>query len=216
MITSLSTNISLIQGASNVAPKQELNDTQKDYVKSVLENYDADSLSDADALEIVSNFSQAGITPSRDLANTISDAGFSAQEIGELAGVLGNAASSVGTRPAGGPPPPPSDTQEEEEELAQVLKDLLDASDKEKEEKEEFSLNKENSEDKTSFDDVLDLASKIVNLNDASKDKVLELFEKYNENENDLSKENVQKVVQNSLNQILGDTNNFTQTSFYA
>ncbi len=214
MISPISSSASLIQSASTVQAKQELNEDQLNYVSSVLEDYDSSALSDADALEIVANFSQAGITPSRDLANAISDAGFSASQIGELAAITGTSASSSDTR--GGntppPPPPPADTAEEEEELTQILLDLLDANEEEtKEEEEPLSSSSSN----TSFEDILDLSSKIVALNENSKDKVLELFEKYNTNENDLSKENVQKVVENSLNQILNDTNNYTPTSFY-
>lgn len=213
MISAISSSASLIQSASTVQPKQELKEDQLAYVSSVLEDYDSSALSDADALEIVANFSQAGITPSRDLANAISDAGFSASQIGELAAVTGTSANSFDSRGAGAPPPPPpADTVEEEEELTQILLDLLDANEKEnKEEEEPLSSRSEN----TSFEEILDLSSKIVALNENSKDKVLELFEKYNENENDLSKENVQKVVQNSLSQILNDTNNYTPTSFY-
>ena len=212
MISAISSSASLIQSASTVQPKQELKEDQLAYVSSVLEDYDSSALSDADALEIVANFSQAGITPSRDLANAISDAGFSASQIGELAAVTGISANSFDSRGAGAPPPPPADTVEEEEELTQILLDLLDANEKEnKEEEEPLSSRSEN----TSFEEILDLSSKIVALNENSKDKVLELFEKYNENENDLSKENVQKVVQNSLSQILNDTNNYTPTSFY-
>ena len=214
MISAISSSASLIQSASTVQPKQELKEDQLAYVSSVLEDYDSSALSDADALEIVANFSQAGITPSRDLANAISDSGFSASQIGELAAVTGISANSFDSRGAGSPPPPPppTDTVEEEEELTQILLDLLDANEKEnKEEEEPLSSRSEN----TSFEEILDLSSKIVALNENSKDKVLELFEKYNENENDLSKENVQKVVQNSLSQILNDTNNYTPTSFY-
>ena len=214
MISAISSSASLIQSASTVQPKQELKEDQLAYVSSVLEDYDSSALSDADALEIVANFSQAGITPSRDLANAISDAGFSASQIGELAAVTGTSANSFDSRGAGAPPPPPppADTAEEEEELTQILLDLLDANEKEnKEEEEPVSSTSQN----TSFEEILDLSSKIVALNENSKDKVLELFEKYNENENDLSKENVQKVVQNSLSQILNDTNNYTPTSFY-
>ena len=213
MISPISSSASLIHSASTVQPKQELNEDQLNYVSSVLEDYDSSALSDADALEIVANFSQAGITPSRDLANAISDSGFSASQIGELAAVTGTSANSFDSRGAGAPPPPPpADTAEEEEELTQILLDLLDANEKEnKEEEEPVSSTSQN----TSFEEILDLSSKIVALNENSKDKVLELFEKYNENENDLSKENVQKVVQNSLSQILNDTNNYTPTSFY-
>ena len=76
-------------GVSGSRPQNQLSDEQKDLVSSVLEDYDSGSLSQEDALEIAASFQEAGITPSRDLANTIADAGFSAQEIGELAGVAG-------------------------------------------------------------------------------------------------------------------------------
>lgn len=63
----------------------------------VLENYDADALSQSDAKDIVSQVKDLGITPGRGLASAMADAGFNARDIGQKAGV----------GKAGPPPPPP-------------------------------------------------------------------------------------------------------------
>ena len=76
-----------------------LSSSQLDTISSVLENYDADSLTQSDAQNIVAAFKEAGIEPGTDLEAAMEEAGFSAQEVGSLAGV---GAESGGTPPPGG------------------------------------------------------------------------------------------------------------------
>ena len=75
-----------------------LSSSQKDTISSVLENYDANNLSQSDALEIVAAFKEAGIQPSSELESTMKEAGFDAKEVGTLAGV-----ESQGQTGSGGP-----------------------------------------------------------------------------------------------------------------
>lgn len=61
--------------------------SKADIIASVLENYDADNLSESDALEIVAAFKEAGIEPGSELESAMEEAGFDAKEVGTLAGV---------------------------------------------------------------------------------------------------------------------------------
>ena len=78
-----------------------LSSSQKDTISSVLENYDANNLSQSDALEIVAAFKEAGIQPSSELESTMKEAGFDAKEVGTLAGVESQGQAGSG-RPSGG------------------------------------------------------------------------------------------------------------------
>lgn len=73
--------------------------SQEDTITSILESYDASNLSQSDAQSIVAAFQEAGIEPSSELESAMEEAGFSAQEVGTLAG--------VGSSQGGTPPPPP-------------------------------------------------------------------------------------------------------------
>ncbi len=112
---------------SGSSSQNQLTSDQKDLVASVLENYDSDSLSKEDAVEIASVFAEAGISPSRDLANTMASSGFSAQEVGELAGVAGN--SGMPPPPMGGMPPPPQYDSQEIDAISSTLEMFLNADD---------------------------------------------------------------------------------------
>ena len=105
---------------SSSRPQIEMSGDKKELVSSVLEGYDSDSLSQEDAIEIVSAFSDAGIAPSRDLANTMAASGFSAREVGELAGVAG-ASGMPPPPPGGGMPPPPKDVSQEIQAISGTL-----------------------------------------------------------------------------------------------
>jgi len=198
-------NISGISSTQAVQPsntlgnvsRNQLLDEQKELVSSVLEEYDASSLSAEDASEIVASFQEAGIKPSRDLANTMREAGFSASEVGELAGVA---------KPEGGmpPPPPPQDSSEEEYAISTLLETLLNT----KEEEDEDSS--------SSYSNVSDYTSRIMSLNEDVKQQIKELFESYKPENTNLSSQDASKVVASSLGQILGDSNNYSSTSYYA
>jgi len=98
MNVSAVSSVASYSSSNSVSNKAQLSDDQKNVVSSVLEGYDSSSLSEEDALEIVAAFKDEGISPSRELANAMRDSGFSASEVGALAGVAG---------PGGTPPPPP-------------------------------------------------------------------------------------------------------------
>lgn len=63
--------------------------SQKNTISSILEDYDANNLSESDAKSIVAAFKEAGIEPSDELMSAMEDAGFDAKEVGTLAGVGG-------------------------------------------------------------------------------------------------------------------------------
>tara|TARA_R110002096_G_scaffold209334_3_gene396471 strand:+ start:7519 stop:7923 length:405 start_codon:yes stop_codon:yes gene_type:complete len=62
-----------------------LSDDQKTLISEILENIDADNLSQEQAVEIAEAFSAAGIVPGKDLAATLAESGFDARKIGDLA-----------------------------------------------------------------------------------------------------------------------------------
>lgn len=199
-----------------------LSDSQKEDVASILENYDPDSLSQEDAQEIIASFEDLGITPSRDLANTMRESGFSASELGATsAGTNENESETQAIKAAPPPPPPPassSEEDEEEDELAILLEELL-AKELEEQEEKENEEKKEllNSSGSSEFENKMqDFASKITGLNDVSKQNVIDLMNKYSQNEDNLSKEDISSVVSNALNQVLDDASNYKQNSFYA
>jgi hypothetical protein len=96
-------------------PQQSLSDDQKTLITEVLEGYDADSLTEEQAREIVDAFSDAGIRPGQELASTIATEGFDAKNIGDLVG--------VDQRP---PPPPPQQQALSESVDLNELVDYLD------------------------------------------------------------------------------------------
>ena len=73
--------------------------SQKNTISSILEDYDANNLSESDAKSIVAAFKEAGIEASDELVNAMEDAGFDAKEVGTLAGVGGG---QSGPPPSGG------------------------------------------------------------------------------------------------------------------
>jgi Ca2+-binding EF-hand superfamily protein len=81
-----------------------LSSSQSDTISSILSEYDASNLSESDAQSIVAAFEDAGIEPSEELANAMSEAGFDAKEVGTLAG--------VGPQGGGGAPMASSDSSE--------------------------------------------------------------------------------------------------------
>ena len=89
--------------------------SQSETISSVLENYDADNLTESDAQAIVAAFQEAGIEPSKELEAAMEEAGFDAQEVGTLA--------NVGQ---GGTPPPPPAGGGEEISSAEEVFDSLD------------------------------------------------------------------------------------------
>lgn len=107
---------------SGIAPQSttlSLTDDQKQTVTSVLKDFDAENLTEDDARLIATAFKDAGIQPSQQLAQALSDEGFDAQEIGAKAGV---------GRPDGPRPPPPQEREETSLNTSalQTLQEILD------------------------------------------------------------------------------------------
>lgn len=117
--SAITSNQTLSVGTSGAKrPESAISDEQKELISSVLADYDPQDLSQEDAAQIAGAFKEAGIGPSRELANVMSESGFSAREVGELAGIAG----SSGTPPP--PPPPPPDAQEIQS-ISNTLESLL-------------------------------------------------------------------------------------------
>lgn len=197
MISSVdSSQVSMLQQSSQSSSKStnSLSYSQLETITSVLENYDADNLSQSDAQSIVAAFEDAGIQASAELASAMEEAGFNAQEVGGLAGVQG-------AGPNGGMPPPPP--KEEADSISSLLDTLLNT-----DEDEESSAT-------TSFDDIMDYTSRILSLNEESKTDVMDLLDKYSSENTQYSAEETNNLLKTSLSQILNDTNNYKSVSFY-
>lgn len=210
MIDSISSSSSFLQSSSTSNRRNEdvLSFDQQLTIESVLSNYDSDNLSAQDASEIVSAFQDAGIKPSKSLADAMDSMGFDAQMVGELAGVQAQ---------GGMPPPPPPPPKGDENAIADILSELLDSDDDDDDNSNSnTSTNAYSSGADTSFESVLDYTSRILSLNDDAKEKVMDLFEAYKPENTDLSKEDAGNIIKNSLQNILSDENNYTSTSFYA
>ncbi|AOT09304.1 hypothetical protein [Pseudoalteromonas luteoviolacea] len=110
MITQATQSYSNATQASR--PQITLSEQQTSTIKETLEQFDPDNLSEADAQSIVNSFSEAGIKPSKALAEQMSELGFDAKAIGELAGA---------------PAKPPKDKPSAQVDLKQVVEYLSDA-----------------------------------------------------------------------------------------
>ena len=97
--------------------EQTLTEDQQSLIAETLSEFDADNLTEADALSIVEAFSAAGIQPGVALEKATADLGFDAKNIGELANV-----SEEGNRP----PPPPKQSTEEITSMVDYLAELLE------------------------------------------------------------------------------------------
>ncbi len=99
MISSTTSAVSITSMQSYSSAQTSLTSAQKETVSDILSNYDADNLSDEDALSIIESFASEGIQPSDELMSMMSELGFDAQSIGDV----GKANQAEQT-----PPPPPS------------------------------------------------------------------------------------------------------------
>lgn len=211
MINNITSSQSMVSAVSSGSVTSQGNTTlssyQKEQINTLLENYDSSNLSSDDALEIVSALKDAGVAPSEELASVMDDAGFSAQEIGNLAGVGGG-------KPAGGPPPPPPpqggniSSEEEEDYISELLDSLLSTDDE--------STTTSSVVNGVSFDEVMDYTSRIVNLNSQSQDQVMTLLDDLNSEKNDLTDDQKSTMIKHNLGQILSNPDNYNRVSFYA
>ena len=213
-ISSSQTTMS-VSSSQNVSTQSSstLSSYQKEYIGSLLENYDSSSLSGDDALEIVSALKDQGIAPSEELASTMADSGFDAKEIGDLAGVSGGVPG--GGRPAGGPPPPPpqggnQSSEEEESYISELLDSLLSV-----DEEDESITTASNDVNGVSFDEVMDYTSRIVNLNEQSQEQVMTLLNELSREDNELTDDQKSTIVKHNLGQLLTNPDNYNRVSFY-
>ena len=112
MINSINTNI-----PAAMRPEPKLTSEQSETVLSVLEQYDAETLTESDAKTIVQTFKEAGIRPSGELKSLMAEAGFDAREVADLSGITG---ADSGVKP----PQPPVQSRVNNEALQQ-LQDIL-------------------------------------------------------------------------------------------
>ena len=165
---------------------------QKESMNKVLSQFDANNLSSADAKKITTAFKKIGVEPGRALEEVMAAAGFNAQQVGQLAfgagampaqapggskgvdTVRSSLAELKGSMPpAGGPqggppPPPPAGGGQDGMDISNFLKELLDAL------SSSSSQSTNSTTTDTSFDKVLQSASKLLNTNgiDASEDNL--------------------------------------------
>ena len=103
--------------------QQKLTEEQQTLISDTLKEFDADNLTETDAVSIVKSFAEAGITASQELDTALSDLGFDGKKIGEL---------SSAKIEAGMQPPTPSQSSEEISSMTsyfdELLKESLDSS----------------------------------------------------------------------------------------
>lgn len=109
---------------------------QKSTLSEILAQYDSEDLSEEDAKSIVETFQKAGIRPGEELKNLLKEAGYSAQELANLAGIEGGQQNR--------PPPPPSYleqgvNQESLQQLQSILEHFSDLSNLSSEEEEKLN-----------------------------------------------------------------------------
>lgn len=181
---------------STTVNSSTLSYTQQQTIDEVLSNYDSSSLTQSDAQEIVSAFKDAGIEPSKELEESMASLGFDAFEVGSLAGIQGQ----NGSMPP--PPPPQQSSQEEQDTVSSLIEEL-------------FS-NEEDDEESNILSSVSDYTSRILNLNEQSKQDVMDIFEKYNSDDSELSSEDAATLIKTQLSDILGNSNNYNHAFLYA
>lgn len=98
---------------------QNLTEDQQLLISETLSKFDAENINETDALSIIEAFSQAGIQPGAALEEAMSEFGFDAKTLGDIANVKGQ-----GDMPP--PPPPPKQSSEEISSMVDYLKELLD------------------------------------------------------------------------------------------
>jgi hypothetical protein len=97
--------------------EQSLTEEQQSFITDTLSQFDADNLTQEAATSIVEAFAEAGIQPSAALETSLTELGFDAKSIGDLANVSGE-----GNRP----PPPPKQSTEEITSMVDYLTELME------------------------------------------------------------------------------------------
>ena len=97
--------------------EQSLTADQQSFITEILSQFDADNLTQENATSIVEAFAEAGIQPGAALEASLTELGFDANSIGDLANVSGE-----GNRP----PPPPKQSTEEITSMVDYLTELME------------------------------------------------------------------------------------------
>ena len=92
---------------------EPLTDEQQQLLTDTLSEFDAENLTEADAQSIIATLSEAGIKPGKELESAMSDLGFDAKSLGELAGQDRR------------PPPPPKQSTEEISDITDYLNEVV-------------------------------------------------------------------------------------------
>ena len=206
-INSIGSTQSFQAQMSSVSKSSSLSSDKQAFIEDLLSEYDSNSLSASDAKEIVQAMQEEGIEPSKAMESAMSASGFDAKAVGDLAGV----GKGGGGRPMGPPPPPP---EEEVSTISELLQSLLESEDEEDDGTTTSATS--DSSSTSSFDAILDYTSKILSLKDGAKTEVMDMLTKYSSDENTRSQEDTQKLIVNSLSQILKESDNYNTMSFYA
>lgn len=198
--TSTSQIFQQMMSTSSTSSTSSLTDEESQFIQDLLEDYDAENLSSTDAQDIMQALKEGGIMPGAGLESALSDAGFDAKTLHDTA------MEGMSGRGGGGmmPPPPPKD-EEQMSEITELLETLMSSDDDET-----------STASNSSFDTIMNYTGQILGLNDEATTEVMDLLETYNSEDNEYSKEDTQKLVANSLNQILEDQSNYNRVSIYA
>lgn len=97
--------------------ERTLTEEQQLLISDTLSQFDAGNLTESDAQSIVEAFSEGGIQPGSALEKAMSDSGFDAKTVGDLANVSGKGSM---------PPPPPKQDTDEISSMVDYLNELLD------------------------------------------------------------------------------------------
>lgn len=120
MINSISSGMPMQRPPENNTP---LSDENTALIKETLEQFDADNLTDEDMLSIVNTFAEAGIQPSKAMAELMAESGFDAKAIGDFARSNNEGAEQVSQRR---PPPPPAESDSQFSTLLDYLEEQLE------------------------------------------------------------------------------------------
>ncbi|MBT3660944.1 MAG: hypothetical protein HOA30_00760 [Rhodospirillaceae bacterium] len=116
-----------ISGSSSLALRpiepQRLTGSQRSSVQDILADFDAEEVSEADAVAIREKFRAEGIRPSADLRSEIEAAGFDVDDLRPPGGPGGAGGPGGGHH---GPPPPPPPKNEGSDALLTLL-DILES-----------------------------------------------------------------------------------------
>lgn len=119
MISSINSGMQMPPPPRN--QNQTLSTEQQTLISDTLAEFDADNLTEEDALSIIETFSDAGIEAGTALESAMSELGFDTKSIGDLA-------NSQETNAQGGmpPPPPPPQSSEEISSMVSYLSELIE------------------------------------------------------------------------------------------